>query len=161
LPNSRDGRHRLEEPRSTPGDAEGWKQPSTATNHHRHRATHQRTSTALRPRDRSAHKRKVDRGRQPPQTTARLASGVASRDQIHPWHLVRRRLAPRTDSHQQATTAHIADPRSPTTAFYTHETCCQAPEATSPCRPPRGTTTPRPRHSPPSTIPPRNNDAVH
>jgi hypothetical protein len=44
------------------------------------------------------------------------------------------------DSHQQVVATQV-EPRSPTTAFSTHETCRQAPEATRPCCSPPGATT--------------------
>jgi hypothetical protein len=63
--------------------------------------------------------------------------------------------------HQSACTAHVADPRSPTTAFSTHETCRQVSEATRPCRAPPGTTTPRePRRRPPPTVPTMRNNVT-
>jgi hypothetical protein len=62
------------------------------------------TSAALRPRDRSAKlERQADRGRQLPQTTAKLASGAVTCDENHPRHLVRTEWSPGTDTQQRAT----------------------------------------------------------
>jgi hypothetical protein len=62
------------------------------------------TSAALRPRDRSAKLEcQAYRGRQLPQTTAKLASGAVMCDENHPRHLVGIEWSPGTDTQQRAT----------------------------------------------------------